>query len=281
VTRARLLTAAAAVLFSTGGAAIKATAFSGTEVAGLRSLIAALAILLLLPESRRGWRLRHLPVALAYAGTLVTFVLANKLTTSANAIFLQDAAPLFVLLLAPVLLHERVHRSDLLFIVAVAAAMALFFISADRPHATAPDPVTGNAIGALSAITWALTLIGLRWIGRTGVSAMPTVVMGNLIVAAALLPLACPLCAFTARDAAVFLWLGVFQIGLAYVCLTRGISRLPAFDATTILLLEPALNPIWAWLVHGERPAPLSLAGGAIIIAATLLRAHWQAKRAA
>ena len=281
MTRARLLTAAAAVLFSTGGAAIKATAFSGTEVAGLRSLIAALAILLLLPESRRGWRLRHLPVALAYAGTLVTFVLANKLTTSANAIFLQDAAPLFVLLLAPVLLHERVHRSDLLFIVAVAAAMALFFISADRPHATAPDPVTGNAIGALSAITWALTLIGLRWIGRTGVSAMPTVVMGNLIVAAAMLPLAWPLGAFTARDAAVFLWLGVFQIGLAYVCLTRGISRLPAFDATTILLLEPALNPIWAWLVHGERPAPLSLAGGAIIIAATLLRARWQAKRAA
>jgi drug/metabolite transporter, DME family len=107
---------------------------------------------------------------------------------------------------------------------------------------------------------------------------MPAVAMGNIVVAAAMLPLACPLAGFTATDAAVLLWLGVFQIGLAYVCLTRGISRLPALEATTILLLEPALNPIWAWLVHGENPAILSLIGGAIILTATLIKTWWQSE---
>jgi drug/metabolite transporter, DME family len=263
-------------LFSTGGAAIKATSLTGTQVAGVRSLIAATAVLLLLRDARRGWHLRHAPVALAYAGTLITFVLANKLTTSANAIFLQDTAPLFVLLLAPLLLHERVRASDLVFMAAIAIGMALFFVSAERAHATAPDPARGNLLGAVSAVTWALTLIGLRWIGRTGASAMPTVAMGNILVALAVLPLVWPLAGLTPTDAAVLLWLGVFQIGLAYVCLTRGISRLPALEATTILLLEPALNPIWAWLVHREKPALLSLVGGAIILISTLVKTWWQ-----
>ncbi|HET8550441.1 MAG TPA: DMT family transporter [Bryobacteraceae bacterium] len=268
--------AAAAVLFSTGGAAIKSTSLSGIQVAGLRSLVAVVAIVLLLPEARRGWRLRHVPGAIAYSGTLIAFVLANKLTTSANAVFLQHAAPLFVLLLAPLLLHERVRPSDLAFMAAVAFGMALFFVSAERAHATAPDPARGNLFGALSAVTWALTLIGLRWIGRTGASAMPPVVLGNAMIALTIVPPSWP-SRLSPTDAAVLLWLGVFQIGLAYVCLTRGIRRLPALEATTILLLEPALNPVWAWLVHGERPSALSLAGGAIIIAATIARVRSKA----
>jgi drug/metabolite transporter, DME family len=279
VTRARLLVAAAAVLFSTGGAAIKATSLTGTHVAGMRSLIAAIAILLLLRDARRGWRVRHAPVALAYAGTLIAFVHANKLTTSANAIFLQDTAPLFVLLLAPLLLHERVRASDLTFMAVMAFGMALFFVSAEGAHATAPDPARGNLLGAMSAITWALTLIGLRWIGRTGTSAMPTVAMGNILVAIAMLPVGWPSDGISLRDAAVLVWLGVFQIGLAYVCLTRGISRVAALEATTILLLEPALNPIWAWLAHGEKPAVLAVFGGAIILAATLVKTWWQSER--
>jgi drug/metabolite transporter (DMT)-like permease len=201
-------------------------------------------------------------------------VLANKLTTAANAIFLQGAAPLFVLLLAPLLLKERVRRSDILFMATVACGMALFFISEERAHATAPDPARGNLLSAFAALTWAVTLIGLRWIGRSGASAMPTVALGNFTVACVMLPLAWPLPALATADVAVLLWLGVFQVGLAYVCLTRGISRVPALEATTILLLEPALNPLWAWLAHGERPSAFSLTGGAIILVATVVKAR-------
>lgn len=278
--RARLLVIAAAVLFSTGGAAIKLAHLNAWQVAGLRSLVASAAILIFLPGARQGWRWRYVPVAAAYAATLVLFVTATKLTTAANAIFLQDAAPLFVLLLGPVLLHERIRRSDIVLMAAVATGMLLFFTAHEGTRATAPDPATGNVVAAASAITWALTLIGLRCIGRdpstTGSPGMATVALGNLLASAAALPFAFPIERFDARDVLVILWLGVFQIGLAYVCLTHGIRSVPAFEAATLLLVEPALNPIWSWLMHGERPAAQSLAGGAIILGATLANAWWQ-----
>lgn len=109
---------------------------------------------------------------------------------------------------------------------------------------------------------------------------MVTVLMGNLLACAATLPMALPVAVWRWQDAAVILWLGVFQIALAYLCLTRGIRHVPAFEATTLLLLEPALNPVWTWLVHGERPAALALAGGGIILSSTLLNAWWQGRRA-
>src|SRR5580698_1434506 len=120
---------AAAVLFSTGGAAIKAISLSPWQIASFRSGIAALALLGLLPDARRNWRWRLFPVATAYAATLVLFVVATKLTTSANAIFLQSTAPLYLLLIGPLLLKEPLSRSDLLFLLAVAAGMWLCFVS--------------------------------------------------------------------------------------------------------------------------------------------------------
>jgi drug/metabolite transporter (DMT)-like permease len=283
---ARLLVLAAAALFSTGGAAIKATGFSSWQVAGFRSGVAALAILLLIPEARRNWRWRYVPVAVTYALTLLLFVTANKLTTAANAIFLQAGAPLFVLAIGPLVLKEPIRRSDLVLMAAVACGMAMFFSGHEAAVTTAPNPARGNLFGALSAVTYAITIAGLRWSERghaSGTSAgMVTVLMGNLLACAVTLPMALPVAAGRRwQDAAVILWLGVFQIALAYLCLTRGIRHVPAFEATTLLLLEPALNPVWTWLVHRERPAALSLAGGAVILSSTLLNAWWQGRRAA
>src|SRR3954452_11794857 len=144
--RSRLLLVTAAVLFSTGGAAIKAVTLTGWQVAGFRSGIAAVVLLAVIPEARRGWSWRIVPVAAAYAATLLTFVLANRLTTAANAIFLQSTAPLYVLLLSPLLLHEPIRRADVLYIAAVLAGISLFLIGAQPAIATAPDPRGGNAI---------------------------------------------------------------------------------------------------------------------------------------
>src|SRR5579885_3604756 len=103
-TRNRIFVLLAAFLFSTGGAAIKATSFTGWQVAGFRSGIAALVLWIAIPEGRRNWNGRSMVVGIAYAATLITFVSATKLTTSANAIFLQDTAPLYMLLIGPLLL---------------------------------------------------------------------------------------------------------------------------------------------------------------------------------
>lgn len=278
----QLLLVLAALLFSTGGAAIKSTSFHSWQVAGFRSGVAAIVLLALLPEARRGWNRRVPLVAAAYASTMVLFVVSTKLTTAASAIFLQDTAPLYLLLIGPLLLHEPIRRGDLAFMLAMGLGMACFFVGRPRMQATAPNPQLGNQVAALSGIAWALTVAGLRWLSKRQEgpdSSMATVVAGNLLAAAICLPAALPVAQVRLADVAVMLYLGVFQIGLAYFCLTRAIRHVPAFSASAILLVEPALNPIWAWLATGERPGQWAIAGGALILGSTFAATWWQARR--
>jgi drug/metabolite transporter (DMT)-like permease len=267
----RLLLVTAAVLFSTGGVAVKAASLTGWQMASCRSGVAAVALLAALPETRRGWNWRIVPVAAVYAATLVFFVVANRLTTAADAIFLQSTAPLYLLLLGPLLLGERIRRGDLLFMAPVAVGLAMFFVGSEPAVRTAPDPARGNLFAAASGLSYALALAGLRWLGRRERdSGMAAVALGNVLACLAALPLALPMHSVSRADAAVALYLGVVQIGVAYWCVTRAMRRVKALEANLLLLLEPALNPIWVWLVHGERPGPWAASGGAIILLATL-----------
>ena len=278
----RLLLLATAFLFSTGGAAIKACSLGSWQVAGFRSAIASLAVFALVPASRRGLDWRVLPAATAYAATLILFVTATKLTTAANAIYLQATAPLYVLALGPVLLGERIRRSDLFFGAAVATGLGLFFVARQGTLATAPNPALGDILGLLSGVGWALTVMGLRWPGKRtdGGGAIATVGVGNLIACLVSLPMALPVLHSHWTDWLVILYLGLVQIGLAYYCLTRAIGHVPAFEATTLMLLEPALNPVWVWLIQGERPAALAVVGGAIILSATLVHTWSESRKA-
>ena len=104
--------------------------------------------------------------------------------------------------------------------------------------------------------------------------------MGNLLACIAVLPFALPVHGGGVKDVAALVYLGVFQIGLAYVCLARGIRHVKGVEASTLLMVEPVMNPVWAWLVHGERPGPWALAGGAVIVVATLANT-WRHARAA
>jgi drug/metabolite transporter (DMT)-like permease len=271
----RLLLLSAALLFSTGGAAIKATAFSAWQVASFRSGIAAIALFLLLPAWRRGWSKRTLLVGFFYAVTLILYVAANKLTTAANSIFLQATAPLYVLLLAPRLLGESVRQGDPLLAALLVAGMILFFVQVDPALATAPNPLQGNLVAAASGITWALTLLGLRWLAGSErpESAGAAVISGNALAFLVCAPLALPVSGSVPLDWAVVAYLGLFQIGLAYVAMTRGMRGTPVFEASLLLLLEPVLNSVWAWLVHSEQPGPASLLGCTLILIASLATA--------
>lgn len=325
----RLQVLAAAALFSTGGAAIKAVHLSGWPVACLRSSIAAAALVLLLPQVRRRPTARMLAVAACYAVTMILFVQANKLTTAASTIYLQSTAPLFVLLLSPWLLGERIRRADLLSMATIAVGLVLLVTGLEPASATAPRPLQGNLLAALSGLTWALTIMGMRGLGRGG--GAPTAgdtdtaarradnsggaagheshdaaggslgpaggafgdaaaprsdpivaaFWGNVLAAGAALPLSLPLPASRATDWLVLAFLGLFQIALAYVLLARGVGGVPALETSLLLMLEPVLNPLWAWLVHGERIGPRVLAGGALILAATLLNSWHDARLAA
>jgi drug/metabolite transporter (DMT)-like permease len=165
----------------------------------------------------------------------------------------------------------------------VGLGLASFFAGSEAPVRTAPDPVGGNVLAVLSGIAWALTVAGLRWLSRTAESADSTfaaMTMGNVIVFVACLPMVlAPATAYaTAADWLVILYLGAVQIGLAYVLLAGGLRTVGALEASLLLLLEPALNPLWAWLVHGERPSGWAVGGGVMILGATVLRTWWSGR---
>jgi drug/metabolite transporter, DME family len=274
---ARLRLLGAAALFSTGPTAIKACGLAPWQVAGFRSGTAALFLLLLLPDRRQLLRPRLWMVGSAYAVTLVSYAVASKLTTAANAIFLQSTFPIYLLLLSPLLLREKVRKSDLVFLVAVMAGMALLLFGHDETTAVAADPLRGNLLALLSGVFWALTLVGLRWLergtaeGGEGLAAA-SVVAGNALAFLVALPAALPLGAPRPFDWLLVAYLGVVQIGVAYLLLTRAMGRVSALEAGLLLMFEPVLTPLWAWAVHAERPTPWALAGGAVILAATVWR---------
>lgn len=262
--RSRLLLLSAAVLWSTAGAAIKLCDLFGWQIAGGRSLIAGVFLLVAVRETRRRPTLPVLLVSVAYAFTVVLFVLATKLTTAANAIFIQDTAPLWVLLLSPWLVRETPTRGELLAVPVYGLGLGLFFL--DELSA---GQVAGNLIALASGVAFALSILGLRRLRYDGPAAL---VWGNLIAAAAALPFWSGGPTPRPLDLALLAYLGIFQLGLAYLCFSRGLERTPALEASLLVLLEPVLNPIWTFLLAGERPGPWALVGGAVVLAATAWR---------
>jgi drug/metabolite transporter (DMT)-like permease len=148
---------------------------------------------------------------------------------------------------------------------------------------TAPEPVTGNLLALASGFFWALAVCGLRWMGAAGGqhgSPVAAVVSGNLTAFLVSLPMALPVGTHRPVDWAIIGYLGVFQIALAYVLVTSGLRHIPALDASLILLIEPVLNPVWAWVFQGEQPGAWALLGGAIILGSTALKGWLDARGA-
>ncbi len=225
------------------------------------------------------WTARVWLIGAAYAATLILFVAANKLTTSANAIFLQSTAPLYLLLLGPLVLHEPIRKVDIAVIAAVAAGAVLLLLGTRVAGATSPDPSRGNLLACTAGITWALTITGLRWAGKhSGPNdlAAATAIAGNVIAFAACLPMALPIQSPGFVNLAVVFYLGLFQVALAYIFLTRSLRKVQGLEAATLLLVEPVFNPIWTWIVQGERPGTLALWGGVLIIGAAFTGTVWR-----
>ncbi len=282
--RPRLELVAAAILFSTGGAAIKASALNAVQVAGFRSLVAAIFFLLAVPAARRAWSMRATIVGCFYGGSMITYVIANKLTTSANAIFLQDTAPFYVLLFSPLILGEIIRRRDLAVVACMLVGMSLFFYWGEAPQDTAPNPLLGNVIAMIGGVAWAGTVIGLRLLRQnsgTENAAAPALVIGNILTFAGCAAFAVPVERANVQDVAIIVFLGVFQVGCAYMLLTRAVAHVPALEAVLLLLIEPVINPLWSFLLHGEVPGTWALVGGAIILLATTFKSAVDARGAA
>ncbi|MEO6596609.1 MAG: DMT family transporter [Planctomycetota bacterium] len=276
----------AGTLFATGGALIKSCEFPSLQRAGLRALIAALTIFVFLPAARRWPNRRILLLVPAYFGATCLFVVANTLTTAANAIFLQATAPLWLILLGPLLLKELPNRRDFAVLACIAVGMTLFFLAPSHSLRTAPDPRLGDWIAIASGVSYAFLLIGLRWLGRAGKDeSTAAIAWGNALAcpfAFALMPVVgqTPV-AGSGQDWLIILILGTCQVGLAYAILVRALEHVPAVRVSLLLMIEPALNPLITYTVHGEAPHPIAAGGGVLIIGAVVLGAVLARRRQA
>ncbi|HKP47288.1 MAG TPA: EamA family transporter [Pyrinomonadaceae bacterium] len=263
-----LFVLAAAVLWSTGGLFIKWTTLSGLELSFGRSLLAAIAVAIFTRHEGFGLNRITALASVLYAALLLLFVLATKETTAANAIFLQYTAPVYLLIFEPLFYKEKFRAQDLMVVIVCVLGMSLFFVGKLRPQ-----DVTGNILALCSGLCFAFYFLLLRHSKSRSVNRASSVIYGNLLVVLLAAPAGLrALPHAPAHDLLSIVYLGVVQIGIAYTLFTVATARgVRSLDAGIIGYIEPVLNPIWVFLVLGERPAKWALLGGTLIVLAVVV----------
>ncbi len=259
--RGVLLIAAAALLWSTGGMGIKFLSEPPLKIAFYRSATAAVALFAIFRPRLWRWTPAFLIGIVSYAACLTTFVLATKWTSAANAIFLQYCGVVWVLLLAPLVLHEPFQRRDAIAVGVAFSGMLLFFVGRFESR-----DFRGEIAALASSLFFATLVLALR--RERGGGAEAVITYGNVLAALALFPVVRGELAVTPLSGLVLTLLGVVQIAVAYALFVSGLRYVTATEASLVGMLEPVANPIWVFLFLGERPAALSLLGGAVVLGA-------------
>ncbi len=254
-----------AILWSSSGLLIKLVSWGPLTILGMRSLIAGMVFLVYLRPTHLRFSRYQVLGALCYVGTNLFFITATKLTSAANAIFLQYACPVYVMLFGYWLLKEKPRRADWIALAVILAGLALFF--GDK---LSFDGFYGNILAILSGVTFAGTMVFMRL--QRDEQPARTILLGNFLSALVGMPFLLGESSFPVADFAILLYLGTFQIGLSFLLYSYAIKHIHALEANLILTLEPILNPIWVFLVIGEKPGPLALLGSALVIGAVIFR---------
>lgn len=270
--RAILFLMLAATLWSTGGLLIKAIDWSPVSILAGRSIFSSIVFLLYLRRFPTHWTRWKITAAVAHLFTAFLFVTATKLTTAANAIFLQYTAPVYIILLGLWFLKERPSRTDWGSMAIIFAGMLLFF--GDK---LSFNGLEGNVLAVLSGLSMAVMNVSLR-AQKDGTPA-DSILVAHLFMAIVGFPSVLRE-SWTLTNWLIILALGVFQIGISFLFFTAAIKHVPAIEATLISTLEPVLNPVWVFLFLGEQPGRFALVGGVIVLAGVALNAIGSARAA-
>jgi len=254
-----------AILWSLGGVLIKSVKWNPVAIAGARSAIASLVMLAYIRRPRFTWSRAQILAAIFYAGTVILFVTANKLTTAANAILLQYGAPVYVAIFGSIILKEKTTTADWITILLVIFGMFLFFLDELRP-----GDLSGNIIAILSGITFALYIVFMR--KQKDESPIESTLLGNILTVIIGLPFMLSSSPETRSSWIGILLLGTIQLGISYILYSIAIKDVTALEAILIPIIEPVLNPVWVFLAMGETPGRWAFVGGAIILASVTLR---------
>jgi len=261
---ALLLLVLTASLWSIGGLLIKSVNAHPLAIAGMRSAISTVIILIYVKKPKFTWSFPQIAAAVTYALTVITFVSANKFTTAANAILLQYTAPVYVALFGSWLLKEKTSMLDWATIAVVFGGMMLFFVDSLDTKG-----LLGNIFAVISGVGFGLFPVFMR-MQKDG-SPIESVILGNIITAVVGLPFILRTTP-SSTEWVYLIVLGIVQLGIPYILYSIAIKNATAIEACLITVIEPILNPVWVIVFLGETPGIFSIIGGLIVVVAVTLR---------
>ena len=260
-----MMTVLAAIIWSTGGLLVKLITLDAFTILFYRSLYAGLFFLILVRKEAIRFDRRILLIALCYAPLLICFVTATKLTTAANAIFLQYISPAIVLVLEPRIFKTKMQPYNILTVIVCILGLSFFLLEQREEHHW-----IGDGIALLSGFFSAFLILALKASNRQ--EQMSGITLGNVLVVLVTLPFFLKSAAPTFNEHLMLGFLGFIQIGLGYFLFTYGQRRIPAIESSLIAMLEPILNPVWVMIGYHETPAIWSVIRGFIILFALSIR---------
>ncbi len=263
--KAILYLAIAAILWSTSGLFVKILDWQPISILAGRSLFASIVFLIYLRRLPTRFSRWQLLAAGMFILTQFLFITSTKMTTAANAIFLQYTGPIYVALLAFWFLREKPSRTDWFSMFIIFIGLTLFF--GDK---LSTDGFYGNLLAILSGVTGAIMMVSFR--AQKDGNPAESNLIAFLVTAAFGFPFVLKE-SWTVTNWSILAFLGIFQIGLAFIFFTQGIKHIPALEANLIGTLEPVLNPIWVFLFYGESMGAFALLGGLAVLSGVILSA--------
>lgn len=262
-----LLMLTCASLWSIAGIFIKLIPWNPLVIAGFRSLIAAVIVLVYMRYIKQKILINKASVlaGVMLMLTFLAFVTANKFTTAANAIVLQFTCPVFILIISVAFFRQRIRIPDIITVVVTLAGISLFFFGQFTPGS-----LLGNCIAILSGLFLAGMYITTS--RADDASRISGILLGHLFTASVGITMAffypTPVTPVAVISVVV---LGIFQLGIPYILYGIAVKDCPPLACSLLGAIEPLLNPVWVILFVGEAPSAFALAGGVIVIAAVTL----------
>jgi drug/metabolite transporter (DMT)-like permease len=262
-----------AFLWSTSGFFIKYLSVNAFQISFYRSGIAALTVLVISLLRKQKFKFEFDTTSnlasFFYAGILILFVVATKMTTAANAIFLQFTAPIYLVVLEPLVLKTKFESKNIITIIISIFGMILFFFGRLEL-----GNIYGNLFAICSGICFAMfsLLIKYKKVKHKSENTISCVIMGNFLVAVITIFIIFPDLKLTLQEALILLYMGSVQIGISYIIFNEGMKYVSATESMIIATLEAIFNPMWVFIGIGEIPSIYSICGGIIIFGAILWR---------
>lgn len=258
---------ACASMWSIAGIFIKLIPWSAFAISSIRSLVAGTTLLVFIKINKYKiiFNKRTLVAGLFTGLTYTSFVLANKLTTAANAIVLQFTAPLFIVVISAVLYHQKIRRSDLIAVLCTLVGIAMFFF--DKLEG---GYLAGNIVAIVAGVFMACMYMTTG--NAESEERFSAILIGQIVAFLIGLPVVIsthPV--FSAGPVACVLVLGIFQLGIPYILYAKASEYCPPLACSLLGAVEPLLNPLWVFLFDGEKPGLWALCGAIIVVASVTL----------